>query len=100
MWIAYSAAVSVTLLHVEWAGLFIGLLQLSIAAGIGSFDLIVLWLYIGVWQYRGNLKVWMARAFGTEKGLQEFQVCPRCGFKAVEEEGAKDFLRAKGAMVR
>lgn len=70
--------------------------QMWVAVGIGSFDLIVLWLWIGVWEHRTQLRDWMREAFSSRRAVM--LVCPNCGFKPSNEEtAAQRLLRERAA---
>lgn len=97
MWGFYGLAQWGILIHAPWAETLIGDGQLSVAEGIGSFDLIVLWLYIGIWEYRGNLREYMHAAFSSKRVARTFTKCPQCGFEGAlpEESRAEQLLRER-----
>lgn len=85
MWLDYTFSIYIGIIGVPWAPLYIELTQLGVAVGIGSFDLIVLWLYIGIWEYKGNIRNYMRAAFGSARIARFFSKCPNCGYEPAPE---------------
>jgi hypothetical protein len=100
IWADVAFSTWIAIVGVAWAQLWISLTQLGVAAGIGSFDLLVLWLYIGIWEYKGRIRLYMRSAFGSDRTARFFSICPRCGYESEREHiesKAEEILRSRGA---
>jgi hypothetical protein len=80
VWVDYALSLGISLFDPALAPIWNTLSQLTIAAGIATIDLYVIYWVVGLGDHAREIGAWMRRAF-TGDGLKVMTKCPRCGYE-------------------
>ena len=84
IWADIAVAYVLSVVRPDLSPLWNTLSQLTIAGGIATVDLYVIYWVLGLGEHAHEIGSWMRRAFSGE-GLKVMTKCPRCGYEVPAE---------------
>ncbi|MCI4332097.1 MAG: hypothetical protein L3K19_09705 [Thermoplasmata archaeon] len=88
IWVDVGASYIIAVVAPGLSPLWNTLSQLTIAGGIATVDLYVIYWVLGLGEHAHEIGDWMSKAFRGE-GLKTMTSCPRCGYTPAPSEPSK-----------